>query len=40
MTHRVTARDSRESLNKVFKLYDEDNKGSAELIQGTSPNRT
>jgi Ca2+-binding EF-hand superfamily protein len=27
MTHRVSAKDSRESLNKVFKLYDEEAKG-------------
>lgn len=27
MTHRVSTKDSRESLNKVFKLYDEDGKG-------------
>ena len=28
MTHRVSERDSRAALNKVFKLYDEEGKGT------------
>ena len=39
MTHRVNARDSREQLNKVFKLYDEEGKGEYNLIQDSSPNK-
>ena len=32
MTHRVSHRDSKEALNKVFKLYDEEGKGMSNLI--------
>lgn len=40
MTHRVTAKDSRESLNKVFKLYDEEGKGKLLLTKATYPRKT
>ena len=39
MTHRVTAKDSRESLNKVFKLYDEEGKGKIEIIKDSFHNK-